>query len=447
MGACGSSGACIRCRRDREYRRARSLSVFLVNHRTPEGDAFRDRAYCFQPELTLTTEAQFLARPDLLAAGGDDESGRLRDEWDERVSALQYRDLGEHAVGHNVSVSATVVDRVCRAVRTEWMPSAEVEKVTAAKFPGVELGMEVHAAAPDHAALRLLLEPLLSGYAAWVGQQRDALGSIADAKQKKTAKDLLERAARAHARMERGLRSLEDADALDAFRLANRCVARALRQRGAQETGLGPDALEPPAWRPFQLAFLLLNLSGVVDPEGPLGKDDRRTVDLLFFPTGGGKTEAYLGLAAFTLALRRLRRPGLAGAGVGVLMRYTLRLLTLDQLDRAATLICAMELERQQDEARLGTWPFEIGLWVGQGATPNRMGTKGGSEDRRLDGMYGSAGFGYFNSLRYVDRGRDRSPDRRRGARAARVTERVRRARRRAGTHGPTSGFSRITKA
>jgi hypothetical protein len=101
---------------------------------------------------------------------------------------------------------------------------------------------------------------------------------------------------------------------------------------------------------------------------------------LLFFPTGGGKTEAYLGLAAFTLVLRRRRNPGILSAGLTVLMRYTLRLLTLDQLGRAATLICALELERQKDTEALGDWPFEIGLWVGQAATPNRMGRKGDSD-------------------------------------------------------------------
>ncbi len=112
-------------------------------------------------------------------------------------------------------------------------------------------------------------------------------------------------------------------------------------------------------------------------------------MDLLFFPTGGGKTEAYLGLAAFSLVLRRLRNPGRRGAGVNVLMRYTLRLLTLDQLSRASALICALELERQekakQGDTRLGDWPFEIGLWVGSAATPNRMGgpgDKGPSADK-----------------------------------------------------------------
>lgn len=128
----------------------------------------------------------------------------------------------------------------------------------------------------------------------------------------------------------------------------------------------------PPPGRPFQLAFLLMNLKGIAEPT----HEDREVVDLLFFPTGGGKTEAYLGLAAFALILRRLRHSGIDSAGLGVLMRYTLRLLTLDQLSRAATLICALELERQKHADKPGDWPFEIGLWVGRAATPNEMGRK-----------------------------------------------------------------------
>ena len=143
-------------------------------------------------------------------------------------------------------------------------------------------------------------------------------------------------------------------------------------RRLAREGGSGT-----PRWRAFQLAFILLNLPGIADPADP----EREFVDLLFFPTGGGKTEAYLGLAAFTMVLRRLRNPGengRAGAGVSVIMRYTLRLLTLDQLGRAAGLICALELERRGDAAgRLGEWPFEIGLWVGKAGTPNHLGEKG----------------------------------------------------------------------
>ena len=133
----------------------------------------------------------------------------------------------------------------------------------------------------------------------------------------------------------------DDPLALDAFRIANRAMADgsppAPRDASA---GCRPTTVDPPQWRPFQLAFVLMNLRGIVDP----AHADREIVDLLFFPTGGGKTEAYLGLAAFTLVLRRLRNPGLPRPASRVLMRYTLRLLTLDQLGRAAALICALEL-------------------------------------------------------------------------------------------------------
>src|SRR5205085_2256004 len=174
-----------------------------------------------------------------------------------------------------------------------------------------------------------------------------------------TGVKLLKRAAVAAHRIEAGIKLLEQPDVLEAFRLANRVMAIAARQRRKMEGVQNPP---PPAWRPFQLAFLLMNLGGIAEPQG----HDREVVDLLFFPTGGGKTEAYLGLAAFTLVLRRLRNPGITSAGLSVLMRYTLRLLTLDQLSRASTLICALELERQKDVAKLGEWPFEIGLWVGK---------------------------------------------------------------------------------
>ena len=150
-------------------------------------------------------------------------------------------------------------------------------------------------------------------------------------------------------RIERGIALLANPKCLEAFKIANRAMAAAARRRFGVMQGKDSTTVQP-AWRPFQLAFILMNLPGIADPTHA----DRNVVDLLFFPTGGGKTEAYLGLAAFTLVLRRLENPGIASAGLSVLMRYTLRLLTLDQLSRAATLICALELERQKDVEKLG---------------------------------------------------------------------------------------------
>jgi hypothetical protein len=163
----------------------------------------------------------------------------------------------------------------------------------------------------------------------------------------------------------------------------NLAVARAARRRNAGPQG-DPAAQTAPTWRPFQLAFILLNLRSLVEKGSP----DREIVDLLFFPTGGGKTEAYLGLAAFAIAHRRLAASGVLGAGVTVIMRYTLRLLTLDQLARAAGVVCALELMRT-DPANvdankrplLGDWPIEIGLWVGSDASPNRLGGRGDTGD------------------------------------------------------------------
>lgn len=126
-------------------------------------------------------------------------------------------------------------------------------------------------------------------------------------------------------------------------------------------------------WRPFQIAFILMNLAGIVNPEHP----DREIVDLLYFPTGGGKTEAYLGLMAFAIANRRLRATedseyNLDG-GVTVMLRYTLRLLTTQQRDRITKMVVAAEKIRRQAYPRFGTEPISIGFWVGGGVTPNKF--------------------------------------------------------------------------
>ncbi len=342
-----------------------SVSVFLVNHRVAAPDMIRDAAYVFQPELELHAAQPFVPRPDL--------RGHDADDWDDKVADLQYRDAYEYAVGHNVSAVAVVDDAgACRVTRTCWMPTADVEKVIPAKISGVELGMEALAAAESADAVRALVGPMVAEYGKWLAEQ--ATTDVADPERARVVRDLLDNAGMTRQRIRDGLDALDNDLALKAFRITNRAIATAIRQRVCHnDPKLKPKDIDPPTWYPFQLAFLLMNLSGVVDPEHA----DRKVVDLLFFPTGGGKTEAYLGLAAFTMVLRRLRDPSIQSAGLSVIMRYTLRLLTLDQLGRAATLLCALELERQQDVEELGLWPFEIGLWVGQSATPNRMGIQG----------------------------------------------------------------------
>ena len=339
----------------------RYVSVFLVNRRTPAPDITRDVAYAFQTQLDVTCDAPLVPRPNLRSLESND--------WDERVADLQYRDAFEFAVGHSVAAETIMPELgFCREVRTCWIPEAEVERVAPAPITSVELSMEALGLLADGADAKAKLGNFVVQYRAWINKQRAAAASL-PTRRKDAAKELLDRADVAANRIEQGILLLNDPQCLDAFKIANRVMAMAGKRRGLIMDKKDPATVTP-KWRPFQLAFLLMNLPGVADPTHA----DRRVVDLLFFPTGGGKTEAYLGLAAFTLVMRRKRNPGLNSAGLSVLMRYTLRLLTLDQLSRAATVICALELERQTDVEKLGTWPFEIGLWVGKAATPNVMG-------------------------------------------------------------------------
>ena len=356
----------------------RTVSVFLVNNRAPlptdtddpksrkTAEEAADEANVFQASLEVHCEQSLVPRSNMQATASDD--------LDEQIADLQYRDHYEFGVGHGVSVEADCDGPVCHTLRTCWLPTAEVERVEPAHIEGLSaeaLQMDRLANLASAEEAQALLGPLTKRYRVWVEEQRTGLDRLTE-KRQEIADYLLHEATRAAGRIDAGIEQLADADCLLAFQVANRAMSAQAKQRFGVQQGKAAAEITP-TWRPFQLAFLLMNLRGVAEPSHV----DRKLVDLLFFPTGGGKTEAYLGLAAFTIVLRRLRYDGPLSSGLSVLMRYTLRLLTLDQLGRATALICALELERRRDVETLGRWPFEIGLWVGRAATPNRMGKKG----------------------------------------------------------------------
>lgn len=349
---------------------ARAVSVFIVNRRTPEEHTdLQDTAFAFQVEMSVEADQPLVPRPD--------PHGIESEDWDERLADLHYYDVVEYAVGHNVSTHAEIVDGECRRVHTEWMPQTSVDRVEPSPIANVEFGMEALGSLDNATTARQLLDPLVTQYRDWIDNQRAEMQALSD-RRREIAEELVTRASRIADRIQAGINLLADPDVLEAFCIANRAMASSARRRSAQEEDVDPKNVNPPEWRPFQLAYILMNLRGIAEPT----HIEREIVDLLFFPTGGGKTEAYLGLAAFTLVLRRLRNPEPAYRGLSVLMRYTLRLLTLDQLGRAAALICALELEREKAPEKLGEWPFEIALWVGRAATPNYMGSKGDRSDQ-----------------------------------------------------------------
>jgi hypothetical protein len=342
-----------------------ALSLFVVNERAPaEEKKDADTQFIFQVRLALDYAPGLVPRPN--------RRGEHANDWDEQVADLQFRERIEWAVGHNASVLAPVEARDVTHVETTWLPHHEVRRVVTTDAKDVETSIDALAELPDAAAARVTLMPMVDAYRAWIAGQRAV--TLDSDKRRATRDTLMKRADEACERVRAGIEVLgKDADVFEAFKLANRAMAMSARQR-SPSSYVGVDQSgrpKVPRWRMFQLAFVLTNLSALADPLHP----DRDTVDLIFFPTGGGKTEAYLGVIAVALLLRRIRGRGRAGGGLGVavLLRYTLRLLTLDQLGRAATLVCALERIRQGAAGALGDERFAVGLWVGRSATANTL--------------------------------------------------------------------------
>jgi hypothetical protein len=339
------------------------VTIVLRNKKTLERYEQSDAHSFFQP--TIVVEAPggaFVDRRGERAVAVDDEDLRSYD--------LLFRDVHKYAVGHGCAVEwDTAVGPVSR-LRTTYLPSYELQLARPRAVDDVDLRMKTLATGSDDEILASL-RGLVAAYRSWIDDRRAEAGSLAlGADLGATAERHLNEAGRAADRIESGVALLEEQpQAMRAFRLMNRAMQE---QRDRQDwiragnTG-GRPSENSQEWRPFQIAFVLLSLRGIADPD----HEDREKADLLWFPTGGGKTEAYLGLIAFTVLLRRLRTPG--AAGVCVLMRYTLRLLTIQQFERAASLICALEDLRGNEPDLEDTPPIDLGLWVGKGATPNTV--------------------------------------------------------------------------
>ena len=372
------------------------VTLFLVN--AQEELRPKDEFHIFQPKLKASGvdgQAAFCKRSTV----------GTNHDLEERLMAMLYRHHVEFAVGHGVSVHAEVSkDSSERAVSIETVivPTYEVprtappteadadENPAFGKLAGLVLDMKLLAEA-DAKKLPKQLEPLLTAYRDWIDREeaklkdpKEGLAQFGDA-----SRVVIENCRTTLKRIEEGLQLLvKDSKAFEAFQFMNRAMwlqrtksIFAEKERRGEEPNF--ETIDEPknrSWRPFQIAFILLNLPGVTKLDhAERGVGPEALADLLFFPTGGGKTEAYLGLSAYTMSLRRLQGTvaGRTGdEGVAVLMRYTLRLLTIQQFQRATALICACESIRRKalehGDSRWGKTPFRIGLWVGRRTTPNR---------------------------------------------------------------------------
>jgi hypothetical protein len=375
----------------------RLLTISILNRQKPDGRVRFDAQCIFQTGLRIkgqTSELWIDPYPENLVAEFRD-SDRLADE---NVNRVLFRENRTFAIGHGCG--ADWLDGRPVRVGTVWsdvLPVYETPATSAELLVTDPTGNRV----PLKVSMRLLagldpandglgdIERMLDEYDRWIESLKRKI-ELLDSDDVPTASALIEKCVECRSRIADGLTLLreESETALKvrhAFRLAN--LAMLISQRRGKQELRQPvrseeDALSwsspirefdpsvPDAeygyWRPFQIAFLVMSLRGIFDST----HKDRSVVDLIWFPTGGGKTEAYLGLTAFTIFFNALSKASVSG--VDVLMRYTLRLLTAQQFQRAATLFCAMEHLRRKNVESLGERPFRIGLWVGGSATPNR---------------------------------------------------------------------------
>lgn len=275
---------------------------------------------------------------------------------EDRELEYRFRNHLSYAIGHGVAATWGP-ERPVRVVRTDSLPTEVVRPVKALTSRNPTLDMAWLADdSVDPTTLGDKLRTFVSGYRDWVDLQRnEARSSGSD--HRSIAEGIVARMDGALQRIDAGIDLLvRDEIVRRSFRLANRAMRMQAEGRSNPE----------PAWRPFQLAFILMALPSTVDGH----HTDRDLVDLIWFPTGGGKTEAYLGLAATEMIRRRLAR-GIDGGGTAVITRYTMRLLTAQQFQRAARLVCALELLRGVDGPLTGTPPFSIGLLLGNSTTPS----------------------------------------------------------------------------
>ncbi|MGW2216772.1 DISARM system helicase DrmA [Nonomuraea sp. NPDC001684] len=364
------------------------IEIALCNDREAE-TRIPVNAWLYQTKVEVHADGAevFLPVTDVLEADAwlerDDELRRLQ---------LQYRDRLEFAHGRTCSADweASKGGRRASRVWTTWLPMSETPPVDAELIEGALLDMRKLAqASPEE--LREGLSPIVDGYAAWLDEQDGRVQAL-PAHLLLVGQEAVDEARFVHRQLTEGLELLVgDPEVQRCFAFMNDVMAdqrvrtQVAARRGANENLTVNEAREqvlngkfPHSWRMFQIAFILMQLPALTDPAHPRrgGDGSAAKAELLFFPTGGGKTEAYLGLAAYAFAIRR--RQGLVAtldgdAGVTVLMRYTLRLLTSQQFQRAAALVCAAELTRRADPATWGQEPFRIGLWVGTDVTPKRV--------------------------------------------------------------------------
>lgn len=359
------------------------VSVYLHNNDKSDGDEKEYEKVMFQVEMLIADDLMSpIFVPEYLC-----RKVELEDEYYYKGRPVYARGRGCAATWEKKAeeINAT-------AIKSSFIPDYEIPSVSAQidDMPEHAFSMLQMGSPKKKSEVIQNLRTLTEMYGSWITDVLTNDEAMHDDKFKATGQTIIDKCNDANRRMNAGIDLIENNDKVyQAFVFMNqamylqRSITAFSKDYGngipcslkdymtdMPEKGRKKDHSE---WRPFQIAFVLLNMCGIMDGESP----ERDIVDLLYFPTGGGKTEAYLGLIAFTIAYRRLTVSDETDyekdGGVTVFLRYTLRLLTTQQRDRLMRLIVAMEQLREKNEKLYGKERISIGFWVGGNVTPNKF--------------------------------------------------------------------------
>lgn len=366
------------------YRMGESIiyTFTLENTKRSNGTSVKDDDCFFQTKFTLYSEKGFLPLSD---------GQRITKDEDYLSNQLLYRDVHNYAIGHGTAADWDDGETVTW-ISTATFPKYDIKPIVPSAIEGVSLEMLKMSPYGNFANTVSELRQMCEKYREWINGLR-VLKRTLDSKYEDTARRHIENCEGCLARMEKGIDLLEQNETVRiAFQYMNLAMLQQQLhynlplQRWENDGDYDIKLVSPVQlpvvtdretwhgnkerygkWRPFQLAFVLMNLRSMYD----CGCNERSIVDLIWFPTGGGKTEAYLGLSAYTIFVRRLLNKD--DKGTAILMRYTLRLLTAQQYERASAMICACDLLRKEREDLFGKNRITIGLWVGGTTTPNSV--------------------------------------------------------------------------
>lgn len=341
----------------------RVITAVLVNcNKSSRDKNEKNSKAIFQPVITIT------GKGDTSIFAAVDKKVHMNTDPELLEMELLYHDLICYAQGHGCSVVwDNKKNEGPRWIKTTFFPLVEVPQMKAAEFKNLKVFNMLRLANEQPGIIFSELKQFLGYYRDWISTITQK-ATIFTGDNKKSALININKCTAAYEQILRAICLLEDSAkgdkiAYTAFKMANEAMyMQRVQTLKRNHKKIDNNEIN---WYPFQLAFILHEIISFISPHG----QERKKVDLLWFPTGGGKTEAYLGISAFVIFLRRLKNT--RNDGVTVLMRYTLRLLTMQQLERASILIFACEQLRVK--YNLGGEEFTIGLWVGDKMTPNRL--------------------------------------------------------------------------